>query len=57
MRKYSPTLMNDDSADIREYSYVKIGTLAQLAEHRPFKANVVGSSPTRLTCLARSSIG
>lgn len=34
-----------------------VGPLAQLAEHRPFKAGAVGSSPTRLICMARSSIG
>jgi hypothetical protein len=34
-----------------------VGPLAQLAEHRPFKAGAVGSNPTRLICMARSSIG
>ncbi len=33
------------------------GTLAQVVEHRPFKAGVAGSSPARLTDMARSSIG
>jgi hypothetical protein len=33
------------------------GTLAQVVEHRPFKAGVAGSSPARLKNLARSSIG
>ena len=31
------------------YNFVICGPLAQLVEQRPFKAWVVGSSPTRLT--------
>ena len=44
-------------ASINEQGTRYKGTLAQVVEHRPFKAGVAGSSPARLKIPARSSIG